>query len=146
MASPRLGCHRHFSYICSQRHQGMDAEKKLNFLLEDKNLDDDLKAIAAKVRDGKRIDQAEGVLLYERGELGYLVECCFMSAANWGIWVCWQTPYGSGAMAISPILIAISTSSPPTSVFMIVNSAPIRGSSKSGRTGGKPRWKRCWML
>lgn len=50
----------------------MDAEKKLTFLLEDKHLDDDLKAIAAKVRDGKRIDQAEGVLLYERGELGYL--------------------------------------------------------------------------
>lgn len=50
----------------------MDAERKLTFLLEDKYLDDDLRAIATKVRDGKRIDQAEGVLLYERGELGYL--------------------------------------------------------------------------
>lgn len=50
----------------------MDAEKKLTFLLEDKNLDDDLKAIAIKVRDGKRITEAEGILLFERGELGYL--------------------------------------------------------------------------
>src|SRR5690606_41776087 len=50
----------------------MDAQQKLAFLLEDKHLDNDLKTIAAKVRDGKRIDREEGVLLYERGELGYL--------------------------------------------------------------------------
>ena len=50
----------------------MDAEKKLAFLLEDKYLDADLKAVALKVRDGKRITQEEGVLLFERGELGYL--------------------------------------------------------------------------
>ncbi|WP_262249565.1 aminofutalosine synthase MqnE [Parapedobacter soli] len=50
----------------------MDAEQKLTFLLEDKYLDDDLRTIAAKVRDGVRIDQDECIVLYERGELGYL--------------------------------------------------------------------------
>src|SRR5690606_12887400 len=50
----------------------MNAQQKLAFLLEDKHLDNDLKAIAIKVRDGKRIEREEGVLLYERGELGYL--------------------------------------------------------------------------
>ncbi|MGK6353318.1 aminofutalosine synthase MqnE [Parapedobacter sp. DT-150] len=50
----------------------MDAEKKLTFLLENKHLDADLKAIAAKVYRGERISQEEGIVLFERGELGYL--------------------------------------------------------------------------
>ncbi len=50
----------------------MDAGKKLTFLLENKNLDEELKTIATKVYDGQRISEAEGVALYERGELGYL--------------------------------------------------------------------------
>ena len=50
----------------------MDAGKKLTFLLKNKNLDEELKTIATKVYNGERITQAEGVILYERGELGYL--------------------------------------------------------------------------
>jgi len=36
------------------------------------NIDDDLKAIAEKVQNNQRISFDEGVLLYEKGELGYL--------------------------------------------------------------------------
>ncbi|GGG98527.1 aminodeoxyfutalosine synthase [Parapedobacter pyrenivorans] len=50
----------------------MDAEKKLTFLLENKSLDQELKSIATKVGNGERISEEDGVLLYERGELGYL--------------------------------------------------------------------------
>ncbi len=50
----------------------MDAGKRLSFLLENKNLDEELKTIATKVYHGERINEAEGVVLYERGELGYL--------------------------------------------------------------------------
>lgn len=50
----------------------MDAEKKLTFLLENRNLDNKLKSIAAKVYNGERIGEEEGIFLYERGELGYL--------------------------------------------------------------------------
>jgi putative menaquinone biosynthesis protein, SCO4494 family len=50
----------------------MDAGKKLTFLLENKNLDEELKNIATKVYYGQRINETEGVILYERGELGYL--------------------------------------------------------------------------
>ncbi|MBK1439320.1 aminofutalosine synthase MqnE [Parapedobacter sp. ISTM3] len=50
----------------------MDAERKLTFLLENKRLDGALSAIAAKVYAGERINEEEGLLLYERGELGYL--------------------------------------------------------------------------
>jgi len=50
----------------------MDAVQKLNTLLSDKNLDQDLKRIAEKVGTGERITFDEGVLLYERGELAYL--------------------------------------------------------------------------
>ena len=50
----------------------MGAEKKLIFLLESKTLDRELKSIATKVYNGERISESEGVLLYKRGELGYL--------------------------------------------------------------------------
>lgn len=50
----------------------MDAERTITFLLENKILDEELKTIATKVYRGERITQAEGVTLYERGELGYL--------------------------------------------------------------------------
>lgn len=50
----------------------MTAENKLNFLINDKQLDPSLRAIAEKVRAGIRISFDEGVLLYEKGELAYL--------------------------------------------------------------------------
>jgi len=50
----------------------MNAENKIKFLLEDERLDTDLKAIANKVLLGERISFDEGVLLFEKGELGYL--------------------------------------------------------------------------
>lgn len=50
----------------------MTAENKLNFLINDKQLDPSLQTIAEKVRAGIRISFDEGVLLYEKGELAYL--------------------------------------------------------------------------
>jgi len=50
----------------------MNATKKLEFLIRDPNLDGGLKRLAQKIRDGERISFEEGLLLYERGELGYL--------------------------------------------------------------------------
>ncbi|PRD56143.1 aminofutalosine synthase MqnE [Sphingobacterium gobiense] len=50
----------------------MNATEKLNFLIQDKNLDAELKHIAEKVLQGERVSFEEGVILYERGELGYL--------------------------------------------------------------------------
>ncbi|WDF70224.1 CofH family radical SAM protein [Sphingobacterium oryzagri] len=50
----------------------MNATQKLDFLIQDENLDADLKRIAQRVFQGERISFADGVLLYERGELGYL--------------------------------------------------------------------------
>lgn len=50
----------------------MTATEKLDFLIQDKNLDAGLKHIAQKVFHGERISFEEGVILYERGELGYL--------------------------------------------------------------------------
>lgn len=50
----------------------MNATKKLDFLIQDKTLDADLKQIAQKVLNNERISFEEGVILYERGELGYL--------------------------------------------------------------------------
>ncbi|NGM61866.1 aminofutalosine synthase MqnE [Sphingobacterium sp. SGG-5] len=50
----------------------MNAEQKLGFLINNKGLDADLKRIAEKVKEGERITFEEGVLLYEKGELGYL--------------------------------------------------------------------------
>jgi aminodeoxyfutalosine synthase len=45
---------------------------KLQYLIQDPNLDSDLKAIAQKVMKQERITFDEGVLLYEKGELSYL--------------------------------------------------------------------------
>lgn len=50
----------------------MDTARKIEVLLNDDTLDSDLKAIAQKVFDGERITEAEGVLLFEKGDLGYL--------------------------------------------------------------------------
>ncbi|TJZ62831.1 aminofutalosine synthase MqnE [Sphingobacterium olei] len=50
----------------------MDATQKLNFLISNKNLDSDLRHIAEKVRADQRITFEEGVMLYEKGEVGYL--------------------------------------------------------------------------
>lgn len=50
----------------------MNATEKLSFLIQDKHLDADLKDIAQKVFQGERVSFDEGVILYERGELGYL--------------------------------------------------------------------------
>jgi aminodeoxyfutalosine synthase len=44
----------------------------INVILKDKSLDSDLKLIAEKVYNGKRISFTEGVLLFEKGTLGYL--------------------------------------------------------------------------
>src|SRR5690606_662570 len=50
----------------------MNATEKLDFLIQDKNLDTELKEIAQKVLDGIRLTVDEGLVVYERGELGYL--------------------------------------------------------------------------
>ncbi len=50
----------------------MDAENKLRLLIEDSHLSEDLRSIAQKVFRTERITFDEGVLLYEKGELGYL--------------------------------------------------------------------------
>ncbi len=50
----------------------MNAIDKLNFLINDKNLAVELRDIAEKVLREERIAFDEGVLLYEKGELGYL--------------------------------------------------------------------------
>ncbi len=54
------------------KHLLMGAENNLQVLLQDPGLSADLKYIAEKVRDHKRITFDEGVLLFEKGELGYL--------------------------------------------------------------------------
>ena len=50
----------------------MGAENNLQVLLQDPDLSADLKHIATKVLNRERITFDEGVLLYEKGELGYL--------------------------------------------------------------------------
>lgn len=50
----------------------MDAQQKLDFLINNPSLDPQLKAIALKVRDSERISFEEGVYLYEHAELSYL--------------------------------------------------------------------------
>ncbi|QQL51164.1 aminofutalosine synthase MqnE [Mucilaginibacter ginkgonis] len=50
----------------------MHAEQQLQLLLNDTRLAKDLRQIAAKVSRSERISFEEGVLLYEKGELGYL--------------------------------------------------------------------------
>lgn len=50
----------------------MNAERKLTFLINNPNLDNDLKRIAEKVLAEERISFDEGVILYTKGELNYL--------------------------------------------------------------------------
>ncbi|GAA4794032.1 aminofutalosine synthase MqnE [Olivibacter ginsenosidimutans] len=50
----------------------MEAVNRLALVINDPHLDPDLKSIALKVLHGERITFDEGVLLYEKGELGYL--------------------------------------------------------------------------
>ncbi len=50
----------------------MEAERNLTLLLQDTGLPTDLKHIAEKVLHSERITFDEGVLLFEKGELGYL--------------------------------------------------------------------------
>ncbi|MDB5007651.1 MAG: Aminodeoxyfutalosine synthase [Mucilaginibacter sp.] len=50
----------------------METENNLLLLLQNPQLPDDLKHIAQKVLNSERITFDEGVLLYEKGELGYL--------------------------------------------------------------------------
>jgi len=50
----------------------MEAGDNLRLLLQDPDLSADLKHIAQKVLGGERITFDEGVLLYEKGDLGYL--------------------------------------------------------------------------
>ncbi len=50
----------------------MNTELNLELLLLDKNLSAELKAIAEKIKLNERISFEEGILLYEKGELGYL--------------------------------------------------------------------------
>jgi len=50
----------------------MEAERNLSLLLQDPGLPADLKHIAEKVLHGERITFDEGVLLFEKAELGYV--------------------------------------------------------------------------
>ena len=50
----------------------MNTELNLDLLLLDKNLSAELREIAEKVKLNERISFEEGILLYEKGELGYL--------------------------------------------------------------------------
>jgi len=50
----------------------MEAEGNLQLLLQNQDLSADLKHIAEKVLNNKRISFDEGVILYEQGDLGYL--------------------------------------------------------------------------
>ncbi len=50
----------------------MSAIATIDFLLKDTSLSPELKAIAQKVKNAERIGFEEGVVLYEKGELGYL--------------------------------------------------------------------------
>lgn len=50
----------------------MNTELNLDLLLLDKNLSAELRAIAEKVKLNERISFEEGIVLYEKGELGYL--------------------------------------------------------------------------
>lgn len=50
----------------------MQTEQNLQLLLHDPHLPDELKSIAQRVLNNQRLTFDEGVLLYEKGELGYL--------------------------------------------------------------------------
>lgn len=55
-----------------RKHLEMEAERNLTLLLQDPDLPADLKQIAEKVLHSERVTFDEGVLLYEKGELGYV--------------------------------------------------------------------------
>lgn len=90
----------------------MRSETQLDILLADPHLAPELKNIAQKVKNSERITFDEGVLLFEKGELGYLG-----TLANY---------IREKKMAIIPTSIAIFILSPPIFVCMIVNSALTR--------------------
>ena len=50
----------------------MNSELSFNILLSDKALPDELRTVAEKVKSGKRISFDDGVLLYEKADLGFL--------------------------------------------------------------------------
>lgn len=50
----------------------MNKDRSLKLILEDQDLDPKLKDIAHKVFRGERISEADGIYLYQHGELGYL--------------------------------------------------------------------------
>lgn len=50
----------------------MDKARRIEVVLNDDTIDADLKTIAQKVFDGNRISEEEGLLLFEKAELGYL--------------------------------------------------------------------------
>lgn len=50
----------------------MQTARPIEVVLKDKNLDPELRAIAQKVFDGERITEAEGLTLFEKGELGFV--------------------------------------------------------------------------
>ena len=50
----------------------MNAEQNLNLILFDKSLSADLRSIAEKVKSNQRISFGDGILLYEKGDLGFL--------------------------------------------------------------------------
>lgn len=50
----------------------MEAENKLNLIINNMHVDPALRTIAEKVKAGERVTFDEGVLLYEKGELAYL--------------------------------------------------------------------------
>jgi len=50
----------------------MEAARNLQLLIQNPDLPADLKHIAEKVLNAERITFDEGVLLFEKGELGYL--------------------------------------------------------------------------
>ena len=50
----------------------MQIAHPIEVILNDPNLAPELRVIAQKVFDGERITEDEGLLLYEKGELGYL--------------------------------------------------------------------------
>ncbi len=59
------------SYFCHKVYL-METGNNLRVLLQDANLSADLKHIAQKIQGGERITFDEGVLLFEKAELGYL--------------------------------------------------------------------------
>lgn len=50
----------------------MQTIRPIEVLLQDQHLGEDFRAIAQKVFDNQRITEEEGILLFEKGELGYL--------------------------------------------------------------------------